>query len=118
MTSMHGIAVLVFWTCLFLAAYTYCLYPIVLFLVYAATQVTRDWKYLNSRRERRVQAQGSDALPRVSILVPAFNEERYLPNKIANVRNLDYPYDKLHVIFVSDGSTDNTNAILQSIDCA
>jgi len=37
-----------------------------------------------------------------------------LPGKIANLQALDFPPSLLQVIFVSDGSTDRTNTILQS----
>jgi cellulose synthase/poly-beta-1,6-N-acetylglucosamine synthase-like glycosyltransferase len=49
----------------------------------------------------------------VSILVPAFNEESNIANKINNLLSLDYPKNKLEIIIGSDGSTDNTVAICQ-----
>ena len=49
----------------------------------------------------------------MSLIIPAYNEERRLPDKLANLRELDYPKDRLEIIFVSDGSTDATNEILQ-----
>src|SRR5438105_8295444 len=102
-----------FWTSVFLIAYTYFLYPVVLFLAYAGLQIWRDWQYLNGRRNRRVRAMSLEVLPAVSVIVPAYNEEAYIAAKIANVERLDYPKDKIEVIFVSDGSTDRTNEILR-----
>jgi cellulose synthase/poly-beta-1,6-N-acetylglucosamine synthase-like glycosyltransferase len=52
----------------------------------------------------------------VSLLVPAYNEEERLPDKLANLRAIDYPPDRLEVIFVSDGSTDRTNNILRAVE--
>ncbi|ABX31653.1 glycosyl transferase family 2 [Petrotoga mobilis SJ95] len=49
----------------------------------------------------------------VSVLVPAFNEESNIANKINNILSLDYPKNKLEIIIGSDGSTDNTVAICQ-----
>ncbi len=59
-----------------------------------------------------------EELPAVSIVIPAYNEEAHLPEKLANLRELDYPTAKLEVVFVSDGSTDRTNAILRALDDA
>src|SRR5207244_54312 len=59
---------------------------------------------------------GDAELPPVTLIVPAYNEEACLQDKVANVADLDYPRDRLQVIFVSDGSTDRTNDILAAID--
>jgi cellulose synthase/poly-beta-1,6-N-acetylglucosamine synthase-like glycosyltransferase len=48
-------------------------------------------------------------------VVPAYNEERCLPEKLANLEQLDYPPGKIEVVFVSDGSTDGTNEILTGL---
>ncbi|HVN31709.1 MAG TPA: glycosyltransferase family 2 protein [Thermoanaerobaculaceae bacterium] len=107
-------AISIFWASGFLIAYTYVLYPMLLFFASAVVQAARDWQYLNSRRDRRRAAIPQDAPPRITLIVPAHNEEQRLPDKIANIRSLDYPADRLHVIFVSDGSTDDTNDILSA----
>ena len=46
------------------------------------------------------------------MIIPAHNEERHLPAKLANLAALEYPKDRLEILFVSDGSTDATNEIL------
>jgi len=46
------------------------------------------------------------------LVIAAYNEERHLPDRISNIRNLEYPKNKLEVIIVSDGSDDRTNEIL------
>jgi len=102
-----------FWTCALLSAHTYILYPLVLFVAYAISQVRRDLQYLMGRRDRRRLPLGPEDLPAVSLVVPAYNEEAHLPDKLANICALDYPREKLEVVFVSDGSTDGTNAILR-----
>jgi cellulose synthase/poly-beta-1,6-N-acetylglucosamine synthase-like glycosyltransferase len=51
-------------------------------------------------------------LPSVSLVIAAHNEERHLSAKLANLAALDYPRDRLEILFVSDGSTDGTNEIL------
>ncbi|MBI1727142.1 MAG: glycosyltransferase family 2 protein [Candidatus Rokubacteria bacterium] len=104
----------VFWICLFLVAYTYLLYPALLFFLSAFIQAWRDWQYLVSRRERRRRAPAAEELPAVSLISPAYNEQAGLRGKIKNLRQLDYPAEKIQVIFVSDGSTDETNDILRA----
>ena len=76
-------------------------------------QVRRDWHYLLSRRDGRSPAQARTELPPVTLIIAAHNEEAQLRDKLANIRRLDYPRDRLEVIFVSDGSTDGTNEILR-----
>jgi cellulose synthase/poly-beta-1,6-N-acetylglucosamine synthase-like glycosyltransferase len=107
-----------FWGCLLLVAHTYVLYPAFLFVACAVVQIYRDWRYLGARRDRRSVVPTSDMLPAVSFIIPAYNEQAHLHDKLANLRTLDYPHDRLEVVFVSDGSTDGTNAILQGVEDA
>lgn len=53
----------------------------------------------------------SEALPRVSLLVAAYNEEGDIAKRIDNALSLDYPRDLLDIVIASDGSTDNTSSI-------
>jgi poly-beta-1,6-N-acetyl-D-glucosamine synthase len=66
------------------------------------------------RRHRRVRDLADEDLPSVAFLVAAYNEEVVIAKKIRNCLDLDYPADKLQLVFVSDGSTDETNEILQT----
>ena len=102
-----------FWACCLLAAHTYLLYPLFLLAASSLVQGWRDLRYLWTPRDRRLIAAAPAALPPVSLIVPAHDEERRLPDKLANLKALDYPPDRLQVVFVSDGSTDGTNAILE-----
>jgi cellulose synthase/poly-beta-1,6-N-acetylglucosamine synthase-like glycosyltransferase len=103
---------LVFWSCFLLVAHTYVLYPAVLFAAYALAQLRRDCGYLSAGADRR-RARLRDAdLPALTLVVPAHNEAAVLPRKLENLARLDYPRDKLEVVFVSDGSTDGTDEIL------
>ena len=47
-------------------------------------------------------------LPKVSIVVVGHNEARNLHNCFAAIKNMDYPNDKLEVIFVDSNSNDNS----------
>ena len=46
--------------------------------------------------------------PTVSIIVPCWNEESTLDKTINSLLTLNYPKDKLSILIVDDGSTDNT----------
>jgi cellulose synthase/poly-beta-1,6-N-acetylglucosamine synthase-like glycosyltransferase len=105
----------IFWICLVLIAHTYFLYPIILFLACAASQVRRDWQYLKTRHNRRALRLGSYQLPDVTVVVPLYNEAACLRDKLNNLRQSDYPLEKLEIVLVSDGSTDGTNEILENL---
>ena len=47
-------------------------------------------------------------LPRVALIVPAYNEAAVIARKIANCTAIDYPRDKLDVVIACDGCTDAT----------
>lgn len=47
-------------------------------------------------------------LPTISIVMPAFNEEKYIAEKIRNLSCLDYPKHKFEIILAADGCTDRT----------
>jgi cellulose synthase/poly-beta-1,6-N-acetylglucosamine synthase-like glycosyltransferase len=115
MNAFAKISSFVFWISFALVCYTFFIYPIVLFLCYASIQVYSDILYLTSRAERRVSRADSEEIAGITFIIPAYNEESHLPEKIANLRQTSYPTDKIQVIFVSDGSTDRTNEILKSI---
>jgi cellulose synthase/poly-beta-1,6-N-acetylglucosamine synthase-like glycosyltransferase len=46
--------------------------------------------------------------PAVTIVVPAFNEEKTVEKTIYSLLNLNYPQDKIKIFLIDDGSTDNT----------
>jgi cellulose synthase/poly-beta-1,6-N-acetylglucosamine synthase-like glycosyltransferase len=64
----------------------------------------------NKRRDADIADNCTQAtdLPSITILLPAFNEERHIADKIRNLAFLDYPRDKLRILIASDGSTDST----------
>lgn len=62
-------------------------------------------------RGARPVARGA-ALPRVSLLISAFNEQDVIASKIDNALALDYPAGLLEIVVVSDASSDGTDAIV------
>src|SRR5690606_8529201 len=51
--------------------------------------------------------------PKVSIIIPAHNEEAVIRKKLENLINLNYPKHLLEIIISSDNSTDKTNEIVE-----
>jgi cellulose synthase/poly-beta-1,6-N-acetylglucosamine synthase-like glycosyltransferase len=45
----------------------------------------------------------------VTLLICAYNEQDIVKMKMENTYQLDYPKDKLHIMWVTDGTTDDTN---------
>ena len=95
-----------FWASAGLLVYTHAGYPAAL----AALDRARG------ARRADVAGAGGDAgpsvseaeLPGVSVIVAAYAEETVIAERVANLRALDYPADKLEVIVACDGSPDAT----------
>ena len=49
-----------------------------------------------------------DGLPIITIVMPVYNEAKYLGDKLTNLLMLDYPVDKLNVVLGFDGCSDNS----------
>ena len=57
---------------------------------------------------RETPQQKDSGLPKCSVIVPAFNEGEYVLTTLRSVMNSNYPSDKLEIIAVNDGSSDDT----------
>ena len=91
-------------------AFEYAASFITLFVVVLMTLV-----YIRNRsRIKEGRLRTSDWTPKVSIIIPAYNESQYIAGCIASVLALDYPKNKLEIMVVDDGSTDDTAAIARS----
>lgn len=95
-----------FWLCLAIVVYTYIGYGIVLYLLVFLKRLATKAKPLADISD--------DCLPEVTLMVCAYNEEDIIAEKMANTHLLDYPTDRLHLMWVTDGSTDNTNSLLSA----
>lgn len=52
-------------------------------------------------------------LPKVSIIISAYNEEKKILDSIESLKSIDYPKDLYEVIILNDGSTDKTSKVVQ-----
>ena len=62
-------------------------------------------------RPKRVRK--AEITPRVTVIVPAHNEEAVIGRRVENLFALDYPSDRFEVVVASDASTDRTDAIVE-----
>ena len=46
--------------------------------------------------------------PTIAVVMPAFNEEDAVAESIGSLLSVDYPPEKLEIVVIDDGSTDNT----------
>ncbi|MEA3430721.1 MAG: glycosyltransferase [Nanoarchaeota archaeon] len=52
--------------------------------------------------------------PKVTIIVPAYNEEETIALTLNSLLELDYPKHKLEILVVNDGSTDKTEVVAKT----
>jgi len=97
--------------CVYLAlaalGYTYFGYPVLLGLL----------ARLRRRRispAREAEARGAP-VPRISVLLPAFNAALFLPKKLESLLDQDYPSDHVEILIYCDGCTDDTEAVARRI---
>ncbi|MGA9363243.1 MAG: glycosyltransferase [Bacteroidota bacterium] len=74
--------------------------------------------HLRSIKEQREVDRLPLEFPKVSILIPAHNEEKVIKNTLESMLAFDYPRDKIEIIVVNDGSTDKTASIVGDIASA
>lgn len=98
MTALY----VLFWLCSFIVFYTFFGYGIIIWI---AVKI----------KERRCPPETfpvKEEFPDVTLLIAAYNEEDIIADKMRNCLSLNYPKDKLHIVWVTDGSTDATPELL------
>ena len=98
---------IVFWTCIVLVVYTYIGYGLLLWVLVTL-------KRLVSGKAAKPDLPADEALPDVTLMICAYNEQDVVEMKMENTHSLNYPKERLHVVWVTDGSTDNTNERLHT----
>lgn len=66
------------------------------------------WRIVLWRRYRPMPSVDDEALPSVSVIIPAYNEGALVRDSILSAAASRYPSDRLEIIAVDDGSTDDT----------
>jgi biofilm PGA synthesis N-glycosyltransferase PgaC len=94
---------IVFWTCLGIVFYAFAGYGILLYILVKIKRAVSKNKRIPKSFE-----------PCITLVIPCFNEADILADKIANSKQLDYPENKLTIVFITDGSTDGSQNYLQA----
>ncbi len=88
---------------LIIVFYTFAGYGILLYFIIRVKRLFKGIKTV---------AEDLDNLPTCTLVVAAYNEESFMKDKIANTLSLNYPTQKLNLLFITDGSSDNTPNII------
>ena len=95
---------IIFWIALFVVFYTYIGYGILLYILVKLKEAFK--------KKCDIPCPADDNLPHVTLFITAYNEESVVDDKMRNTLALDYPAEKLHILWVTDGSNDRTNEFL------
>ncbi|MEI6575324.1 MAG: glycosyltransferase family 2 protein [Bacteroidota bacterium] len=98
---------IIFWTLLFIVFYAYIGYGILLYILI---------KFKRLLFPGKGNAQFPEVEPEVTLFITAFNEKAMVADKIRNSLELDYPAEKLHMVWVTDGSDDGTPELLRQYE--
>ena len=94
---------IIFWVLLFIVFYAYIGYGILLFILIRLKRLFFGKKKIVN----------TDYEPDVTLFVAAYNEKDYVDAKVKNSFEMEYPREKIHQVWVTDGSDDGTPDILK-----
>lgn len=104
MEKTYLIIEILFWIGIGVVFYTYLGYGVVLYILVKIKEIFT----------KPVTLRLPEPLPEVTLLIAAYNEEAIVNDKMANCHALDYPAEKLKITWITDGSNDHTNELLQA----
>ena len=90
---------ILFWFLFFIVFYTYIGYGILLFLIIRIRRIM-------GLSAQQINDTGYE--PDVTLFIAAYNEKEFIAEKIKNCHELEYPPEKLHIMWVTDGSDDGS----------
>ena len=94
---------ILFWILFLTLFYTYPGYAVLIFFL-----------TLFKKKKKNIEKPLSEEeLPEICLFITAYNELPILPEKVENCRNLDYPENKLNIVFITDGSNDGSQDFLK-----
>jgi cellulose synthase/poly-beta-1,6-N-acetylglucosamine synthase-like glycosyltransferase len=89
---------------------TSVLIGIIVFISLYITIVWISFLYLYEKKPVEIKK-----YPYITIAIPAYNEEKAIEKTILTALKLDYPKEKLSIVVIDDGSTDNTKKVVQAL---
>jgi len=90
---------IIFWLSLFVVFYTFLGYGILLYFLVKVRRILKG---------KRIAPGLDQDFPTLTLVVAAYNEEDLILEKIQNTLALNYPKEKLALLFITDGSSDKT----------
>lgn len=96
---------IIFWLSIFIIFYTFLGYPILLFSLVKVKRAARG--------KQSISTTPLSDNPSCTLVVAAYNEEKYIEDKIKNSLALNYHPGKIEYVFITDGSTDSTPDIIR-----
>lgn len=94
---------ILFWVFVSIVFYTYIGYGLLLWCLVKIKELFIPYKV----------AVLPETLPPITLLIAAYNEEDYVEDKMQNCKEFDYPENKVTILWVTDGSNDRTNELLE-----
>ena len=91
---------ILFWVAVAVVVYTYVGYGIILWMMVKV----KEWFI----KPVALPHPTDEELPEMTLFITAYNEEQVVDEKMANCLDLDYPREKLHIVWCTDGSNDHT----------
>ncbi len=108
------VAAVLFWLSAGALVYTHLGYPLLLAVLVRMRNPAVDREVAPTAADRR-EAElderalpAATAVPSVSLIIPAYDEEEVIAAKVANALAAEYPRELLQVVVASDGSSDAT----------
>ena len=98
---------ILFWATLLIVFYTYIGYGILLYIIIRLKRLLKG-------EPLQAAMPADEDLPTMTLMICAYNEEEVVAEKMENTLALDYPKDKLRIMWVTDGSNDRTNELLKA----
>lgn len=95
--------IIFFWISIFLIVYSFVGYGILLFIIIKIKRIIK----------KPIELKYPVDFPSVTLLIAAYNEEDFIEEKIQNCLELDYPKEKFQILFITDGSSDQTPEIIR-----
>jgi biofilm PGA synthesis N-glycosyltransferase PgaC len=94
---MH-VAEIIWWVSFGIVVYAYIGYALILAIL---NRICPSQKIITS----------APFLPSLTVIIPAYNEKKSLVQKVENTLQADYPFDKLNIIVITDGSNDGSESL-------
>jgi len=92
---------IIFFSSLCVLLYTFLGYPLILRM---------------AKKEKESSLLSPNDLPKLTVVLAIYNSSKLLTQRVNNIFDSNYPKEKINLLIVSDGSTDNPQSILTELN--